>query len=302
MPAASRRALLALFLIAFAASGLAAAEHTVRKGETLTEIANRYGVSVKDLKAANRISNPNKIKVGQGLFIPDAASRTPPPALVDYVVRKGDSLSLIAKRGGITLSELARINNVRDADMIRVGQVLKIPAGGAAASPAYSSLDPDALSRLRAISPKRGQWKRIVIHHSGSRSGSAKAFDRFHREERHMENGLAYHFVIGNGNGMADGEIAVGDRWRRQIQGGHLSSHILNEISIGICLVGDFEKTAPSRRQMDQLEALVLYLVQAASIEPDSVTTHKLIHPKHTLCPGRKFPAASFMKAIGASR
>ena len=40
-----------------------------------------------------------------------------------------------------------------------------------------------------------------------------KGMDRYHRDERHMEHGLAYHFVIGNGNGMGDGEIGVGQRW-----------------------------------------------------------------------------------------
>ncbi|MBM4054820.1 MAG: hypothetical protein FJ264_09150 [Planctomycetes bacterium] len=45
------------------------------------------------------------------------------------------------------------------------------------------------------------EWKYIVIHHSASESGCAAEFDKFHREKRHWENGLGYHFVIGNGNG-----------------------------------------------------------------------------------------------------
>jgi len=64
-----------------------------------------------------------------------------------------------------------------------------------------------------------------------------------------MENGLAYDFVIGNGNGMRDGEIAVGRRWIRQLDGGHLASEEQNKVAIGICLVGNFDKHQPTRGQ-----------------------------------------------------
>jgi hypothetical protein len=57
-----------------------------------------------------------------------------------------------------------------------------------------------------------------------------------------MSNGLAYHFVIGNGTSSGNGEIEVGNRWRRQINGGHVHSDYLNNISLGICLVGDFNR------------------------------------------------------------
>jgi len=113
-----------------------------------------------------------------------------------------------------------------------------------------------------------------------------------------MENGLAYHFVIGNGRGMGDGEVSIGDRWKRQIQGGHLSSYALNQISIGICLIGDFETTRPSRRQMDQLEALVRALMDKTGVPEHRVTTHTLIHPKHTLCPGKHFPTEQFRRKL----
>ena len=47
-----------------------------------------------------------------------------------------------------------------------------------------------------------------------------------------MQNGLAYHFVIGNGTSTGNGQIEVGDRWRRQINGGHVHSDYLNNISL----------------------------------------------------------------------
>ena len=55
-------------------------------------------------------------------------------------------------------------------------------------------------------------WKYIIIHHGASVSGSATEFDKYHREKRGWENGLRYHFVIGNENGTPDGEIEIGNR------------------------------------------------------------------------------------------
>src|SRR5207248_1436099 len=86
----------------------------------------------------------------------------------------------------------------------------------------------------------RSRWQYIVVHNSGTRQGNAAAFDYYHRHIRRMQNGLAYHFVIGNGTSTGNGQIEVGDRWRRQINGGHVHSDYLNNIALGICLVGDF--------------------------------------------------------------
>ena len=60
--------------------------------------------------------------------------------------------------------------------------------------------------------------------------------------ENGMQNGLAYHFVIGNGTDTQDGQIEMGSRWLKQLQGGHVKNHYINEVGIGICLVGNFKK------------------------------------------------------------
>jgi N-acetyl-anhydromuramyl-L-alanine amidase AmpD len=136
---------------------------------------------------------------------------------------------------------------------------------------------------------KKGRWKYIVVHHSATAVGSAKGMDEYHRAKRHMENGLAYHFVIGNGRGMKDGEIYVGKRWTKQLHGGHLSRESLNQVSIGICLVGNFNNSVPTRRQIDSLEALLESLMQRTGVPVSKVETHKQIQPKHTECPGKRF-------------
>ncbi len=267
--------------------------YTVRKGDTLAEIASRHGVTVNAVARANTIRNANHLVVGQELTIPSDKLQ-----LTAYTVRKGENLGTIAARHRISVSDILAHNHLPHPDRIAAGEILLLPTDAATTSPAPKPVHPVIPSSLKRsldkIKVKPGQWQHIVIHHSGMPQGSGKNIDRYHREERHMENGLAYHFVIGNGNGMGDGEIYVGGRWKKQIEGGHLAIHALNLNSIGICLIGNFEKTRPSARQLNSLEALVRYLQQRTNLPVSAVTTHKLIHPKHTLCPGRRFPTDAF--------
>jgi N-acetyl-anhydromuramyl-L-alanine amidase AmpD len=66
--------------------------------------------------------------------------------------------------------------------------------------------------------------------------------------------------------------------------------------SIGICLVGDFTKTAPSQQQMDALVRLVRALMAEYGIEARDVVPHHHVHP--TQCPGPRFPWSQFMSRI----
>jgi hypothetical protein len=125
-----------------------------------------------------------------------------------------------------------------------------------------------------------------------------KGMDRYHREERQMENGLAYHFVIGNGHGMGDGEIGVGSRWTRQLDGGHLTSLKQNEISLGICLVGNFDRHEPTAKQLQQLKTLVEALLRRCGLSNDAVKTHQQINVLYTRCPGRHFPTKRFLASL----
>ena len=78
-------------------------------------------------------------------------------------------------------------------------------ASSKASKPPIPDLPPKTANTLNAI-PVRGMWKHIVVHHTATPSATPGGIDRFHREQRHMENGMAYHFLIGNGHGMRDGE------------------------------------------------------------------------------------------------
>jgi len=142
---------------------------------------------------------------------------------------------------------------------------------------------------------QRHRWKYIVVHNSGTRQGNAKIFDYYHRNVRKMPNGLAYQFVIGNGTSSGNGQIEVGDRWRRQINGGHVHSDYLNNIALGICLVGDFNRDLPTKEQLAALDELIRYLrIRVGRIDgkPAIVKAHKEINPPQwpTDCPGDRFP------------
>jgi LysM repeat protein len=212
----------------------------------------------------------------------------------NYTVKRNDTLTDLARRNGMTVGELAGNNGLKKTDKLRIGQKLVIPDLATATEDPDSRL-PKGLKKIR-VEPAK--WKYIVIHHSASPSASVKGMDHYHRVERHMENGLAYHFVIGNGHSMKDGEIAIGGRWTAQLDGGHLASEALNRKAIGICLVGNFDVDRPTKRQMDSLRSLVEYLLARCHLPPDSVKTHQQINPIYTRCPGHNFPAKSFLKDL----
>ena len=157
----------------------------------------------------------------------------------------------------------------------------------------YHYLSASTRSAIDKAPVRRGRWKYIVVHNSGTREGNARIFDIYHRRVRHMVNGLAYHFVIGDGHGSGDGEIEIGHRWTAQLNGGHVASDYLNDIALGICLVGDFNRDLPTKAQIGALEELIDYLrirVGKTQGRQAIVHAHKEINPKPTDCPGSRFP------------
>jgi membrane-bound lytic murein transglycosylase D len=112
--------------------------HTVRSGDTLWEISRRYGMSVKELASANGISAKSTLRPGQKLAVRPQDFRSGPtielastdePRQVDYRVRKGDTLSGIARRFAVSVSQLQAWNDLGDTS-IRTGQRLTIHVDG----------------------------------------------------------------------------------------------------------------------------------------------------------------------------
>ncbi|NOS69428.1 MAG: LysM peptidoglycan-binding domain-containing protein [Verrucomicrobia bacterium] len=121
-------------------------EHTIVKGDMLGDIAKKYGVTLKALKAANPTVDEKHLQIGKKLVIPAPASaevHSPPPgtllAIPDsgeqmHVVKSGDTLGALAKKYGTSIQAIQEANALKDTRII-VGQKLKIPAKASAPSP-----------------------------------------------------------------------------------------------------------------------------------------------------------------------
>jgi len=104
--------------------------HTVQSGETRFSIAQRYGLTTRDLMAANGITDPDRIVVGQKLSVPGGGGgggTTQTGGAEYHVVQRGETMLTIAVSYGISVQELASANGISDPDLISVGQTLVIP-------------------------------------------------------------------------------------------------------------------------------------------------------------------------------
>ncbi len=163
--------------------------HTVQRGETLRAIGDRYGINWQQIAERNNIPNPNRILVGQQLVIPTAgaaAVSTPPVETVSavppapapevtsaptttqartHVVQPGEYLSAIARRYGISWTEIARVNNIVDPNRVLVGQSLVIP-GSSGANPTY--MEP-SVGQPNGPTPTVTNGKQIIVDLSDQR-------------------------------------------------------------------------------------------------------------------------------------
>ena len=99
--------------------------YKVKKGDTISKIASKLGVSVRELKRYNRLRSVNKIYVGQKIFYP--CSSVKPFSLCEYRIKRGDTLFLISRKFSISLKELLRLNRRVNPSKLRVGQKIYIP-------------------------------------------------------------------------------------------------------------------------------------------------------------------------------
>ncbi len=102
--------------------------YTVQRGNTLSQIANRYGVTVSHIVEINNIANPNLIYPGQKLRITESTNTNLNPVNQNnfYTVQRGDTLSGIARRYRVSTQYLVRLNGISNPNLIYPGQMLKI--------------------------------------------------------------------------------------------------------------------------------------------------------------------------------
>jgi LysM repeat protein len=134
--------------------------YVIKAGDSLSKIAVKHGVNFRELAELNQISDPNKIRIGQKLILPDYAkpSQSPPAAKPAasakptaaageggaYEVKAGDSLSKIAVAHKVALKDLAAANQITDYNKIRIGQKLVIPGAAKAEAPKADAPKPEA--------------------------------------------------------------------------------------------------------------------------------------------------------------
>ena len=128
--------------------------YTVQRGDTLSEIAARFGTTVNELVRLNNIADRDRIYPGQVLILRESGSVTPPSGATTYTVQRNDNLTEIAARFGTTVAELVRLNNIANPNLIYPGQVLIIRENGGSTPPSgtttYTVQRNDTLSEIAA--------------------------------------------------------------------------------------------------------------------------------------------------------
>ncbi len=103
--------------------------HMVSKGQTVGSIARRYGMTASELRRTNRMGASNLIKVGQRLKVSGSRAASRKSSYKTHRVRQGQTLGAIARRYGVSIDDLRRVNRLDRSGLIMIGQRLKVPAG-----------------------------------------------------------------------------------------------------------------------------------------------------------------------------
>lgn len=210
---------------------------------------------------------------------------TPSPGYknLQHEVGPMETLWRIAKAYDVDINEIMRVNNLKSS-AINIGQKLEIPQ----------------TKGLRPVIPlySKRSWSYLVIHHTATETGNATKIDAIHHQ-RGFWDGLGYHFLIDNGTaGKLNGQIEISPRWVKQQDGAHCNAAGMNQIGIGVALVGNFSESKVSDRQLDSLVFLTSVLMKHYKIPIEHVLRHGDVPGKNTECPGNYFPWAEFMKRL----
>lgn len=161
---------------------IAESRYRVERGDSLSLIASRYGVSQQQLAELNDLNRPYRLRIGQVLELPSKGTRpaatvaqtpketppaqppakaTPPTGVVgaeSYVVRRGDTLGKIAKKHGLSEDQLMEMNNIRNRQFIYEGQVLALAASARAKPPVEAEVP---VATIAALSEPPGEAEAV---------------------------------------------------------------------------------------------------------------------------------------------
>ncbi len=201
-----------------------------------------------------------------------------------HEVGPSETLWRISSIYSVDMATIMRVNHLTNPTQIKRGQKLLIPntRGPRPNIPLYITT----------------RWTHIVIHHTVTDEGSAYSIDGLH-QQRGWENGMGYHFLIDNGTrGKAMGQIEVGPRWIKQMQGAHVKVGDWNQRAIGICVVGNYSETGLPDKMLESLVFLVTTLKTFYHIPDHNIVGHRDVPGAATECPGKFFPWSEFKRRI----
>jgi N-acetyl-anhydromuramyl-L-alanine amidase AmpD len=146
------------------------------------------------------------------------------------------------------------------------------------------------------------RWNYIVIHLSAGNYGNIEHLQKIHNQRQSKEpiNAISYHYIIGNGNGMPDGDIASDKRKEYNLWGVHVSGNNFdkNLRGLGICVIGNLENREMTPKQYQSLLKLTVKLAKEHNIDINNIQAHGKIEGESTKCPGKKFPFKRFKKDL----
>lgn len=146
------------------------------------------------------------------------------------------------------------------------------------------------------------EWKYIVLHHTATEQGDVESIHESHLRNKDKNGkpwlGIGYHFVVGNGQGMSDGQVEPTFRWKQQLQGAHAGVADYNQFGVGLVLVGNFENRPPTAAQVASVKRLVRVLSREYDIPSAQIVGHGDV--KATECPGRHFPLAEVRESVAS--
>ncbi|HZK50247.1 MAG TPA: LysM peptidoglycan-binding domain-containing protein [Actinomycetota bacterium] len=169
-----------------ASSSAGGSTHTIRAGETLWDLAQRFGTTVDALARANGISNPNLVVAGTTISVSGGDGGSAPVAMsgASHSVQAGETLSDIAARFGVSVSSLARANGISNPNFIVAGTSITVPGSGGSASttapaPVSSNevgyfLEQEAVangvnpSLIKAMAYQESGWQQDVVSSAGA--------------------------------------------------------------------------------------------------------------------------------------
>ncbi|NTV30132.1 MAG: LysM peptidoglycan-binding domain-containing protein [Candidatus Omnitrophica bacterium] len=205
-----------------------------------------------------------------------------------HVVGPGETLWRIGRMYDVQVRDIMEANKMTSRyPVLRKGERLLVPKA-ASVKPVIS------------LYPSQ-RWRYIIVHHSATDEGDSLLFDAAHRSKGW--DGVGYHFIIDNGSkGRSDGQVEVSPRWLKQLPGAHCKADGMNEVAIGICLVGNFNQELPSRQQMEALVDLVNKLRLYYHIPDSNILGHGQVRGAQTDCPGKHFPWIEFRRRLSLKK